>query len=183
MCNVRWAPSENSRVSTYNMTEAMRVPAAGAKDPDRLSLHQGLRTALAAGLAFWITQLLHMPGGYWAAISAIVVMQSEVGATVIASRERFAGTAMGALVGGATAKLWHNHVEIFALAVFLVMVLCTLLHFKNAGRLGGVTVAIIVLIPHTESVWHVALERFLEVSFGIGVSLAIATAWPRARRM
>lgn len=158
-------------------------PAGYVEDTDRLSLHQGLRTALAAGVAFWITQLLQMPGGYWAAISAIVVMQSEVGATVIASRDRLAGTAMGAVVGWLTAKVWHHHIAIFSLAVLVVMVLCTLLHFKNAGRLGGVTVAIIILIPHTEPVWHIAMERFLEVSFGIGVSLAIATAWPKALRL
>jgi uncharacterized membrane protein YccC len=56
---------------------ALTAPAA---DHDRLSLQEGIRTALAAALAYWITGLLGLPGGYWAAISAIVVMQSEVGA-------------------------------------------------------------------------------------------------------
>ncbi|HET9086847.1 MAG TPA: FUSC family protein [Acidobacteriaceae bacterium] len=156
---------------------------AGAGDPDRLSLHQGVRTALAAGLSFWITQLLHLPGGYWAAISAIVVMQSEVGATMIASRDRLAGTAIGAVVGWLTAVVWHHYVVIFAMSVLLVMVLCTVLHFKNAGRLGGVTVAVIVLIPHAGPIFHIALERFVEVSFGICVSLAIATLWPKVQRL
>ena len=147
-------------------------------DPDRLNFQQGLRTALAAGLAYWITALFHMPGGYWAAISAIVVMQSEVGATVEASRDRFAGTAIGGIVGWLTALVWEGHVVLFGLSVLVVMVLCGAFHFKNAGRLGGVTVAIIVLAPHTGPVWQVALERFLEVSLGIVVSLAVALAWP-----
>ncbi len=163
------------------MTEAA-VPAIQTTDPDRLSFQQGLRTALAAGLAYWITQVFQMPGGYWAAISAIVVMQSEVGATVAASRDRFAGTAMGGLVGWITALIRHHHIVLFALAVLVVMMLCSAFHFKNAGRLGGVTVAIIILIPHTGPVWHVALERFLEVSLGIIVSLAIALAWPAKPR-
>jgi uncharacterized membrane protein YgaE (UPF0421/DUF939 family) len=127
--------------------------------------------------------LLRLPGGYWAAISAIVVMQSEVGATLTASYDRVAGTAMGAVVGWLTARIWHHSIIVFALAVLVVMMLCTALRFQNAGRLGGVTVAIIVLIPHSGPVWHIAIERFLEVSFGIGVSLVVALAWTKLSRL
>lgn len=150
---------------------------ASVAAPDHLSLQQGIRTALAATLAYWITGLLHLPGGYWAAISAIVVMQSEVGATALASRDRLAGTAMGAVVGLLTALVWHHSIFVFALGVLVVMMLCTALNYKNAGRLGGVTVAIIVLIPYPGPLWHIALQRFLEVSFGIVISLFVAVAW------
>jgi uncharacterized membrane protein YgaE (UPF0421/DUF939 family) len=164
------------------MPEEMRAATPSApEDTDKLGVQQGLRTALAAGLSFWLTQLLHLPAGYWAAISAIVVMQSEVGATVVASRDRLAGSAMGAFVGWLTAMVWRHNLVAFSLAVFLVMVLCSLLRYKNAGRLGGVTVAIIVLIPHAGAVWRVAVERFLEVAFGICISLAVALAWPKYR--
>ncbi|MGO8718205.1 MAG: FUSC family protein [Acidobacteriaceae bacterium] len=158
----------------------MTDPAAIAPaDADRLNLQQGMRTAVATALAYWLTGLLHLPGGYWAAISAIVVMQSEVGATLAASRDRIAGTIMGAGVGWLTALVWHSYLLVFALAVLVVMVLCSLLKYKKAGRLGGVTIAIIVLIPQTGPVWHIALERFLEVSFGIVVSLLVAVGWTK----
>ena len=135
---------------------------------------------MAAVLAYWITGLLRLPGGYWAAISAIVVMQSEVGATVTASRDRLAGTAMGAVVGLLTSLVWRHSLLVFALAVLVVMMLCTALNYKNAGRLGGVTVAIIVLIPYPGPLWHIALQRFLEVSFGIVISLFVAVTWTHA---
>ena len=153
---------------------ALTAPAA---DHDRLSLQQGIRTALAAALAYWITGMLHLTSGYWAAISAIVVMQSEVGATVLASRDRLAGTAMGAVVGLLTALVWRHSLLVFALGVLVVMLLCTALRYKNAGRLGGVTVAIIVLIPYPGPLWKIALQRFLEVSFGIVISLLVAVVW------
>ena len=153
---------------------ALTAPGA---EHDHLSLQQGMRTALAAALAYWIAGMLHLPSGYWAAISAIVVMQSEVGATVLASRDRLAGTAMGAVVGLLTSSVWHHSLLIFAVGVLVVMMLCTALKYKNAGRLGGVTVAIIVLIPYPGPLWQIALQRFLEVSFGIVVSLLLAVAW------
>ncbi|MGB6933386.1 MAG: FUSC family protein [Acidobacteriaceae bacterium] len=162
------------------MTEtALTAPTA---DHDHLSFQQGIRTALAAVLAYWITSMLRLPGGYWAAISAIVVMQSEVGATVTASRDRLAGTAMGAVVGLLTSLVWHHSLLVFGLAVLVVMMLSTALNFKNAGRLGGVTVAIIVLIPYPGPLWHIALQRFLEVSFGIVISLGVAVAWTQVSK-
>jgi uncharacterized membrane protein YgaE (UPF0421/DUF939 family) len=162
------------------MTDTASIASA---DPDRLNLQQGMRTAVAAALAYWLTEWLRLPGGYWAAISAIVVMQSEVGATVQASFERFAGTAMGAVVGWLTAMVWHRFIVVFAAAVLVVMALCSALKIKNAGRLGGVTVAIIVLVPYPGTVWHIAVERFLEVSFGIVVSLGVALAWTTTGRL
>lgn len=153
--------------------------AAPPADNDRLSVQQGIRTALAAVLAYWITDLLRLPGGYWAAISAIVVMQSEVGATMMASRDRIAGTAIGAVVGLLTSLIWHHSLLVFGLAVLVVMMLCTALNYKNAGRLGGVTVAIIVLVHFSGPLWQIALQRFLEVSLGIVISLLVAMAWTR----
>ena len=155
---------------------------APAAKHDRLSLQQGIRTALAATLAYWIAGLLHLPSGYWAAISAIVVMQSEVGATVVASRDRIAGTAMGAAVGWVVAQIWHHSIFVFAIGVLVVMMLCTALNYRNAARLGGVTVAIIVLIPYPGPLWQIAVQRFLEVSFGIVISLLVAVAWTRLGR-
>lgn len=154
-----------------------------AVNSDRSNFQQGLHTCVAAALAFWLAELLRLPGSYWAAISAIVVMQSEVGATLTASYDRFAGTAMGAIVGWLTALVWHDSIFIFAVGVLVVMVVCSTLPYKNAGRLGGVTVAIIVLVPHAGAVWHVAVERFLEVSFGIAVSLAVAVTWANLSRL
>ena len=158
------------------------APAVPAK-VDRLNLQQGLLTAIAAGLSYSLADWFRFPGAYWAAISAIVVMQSEVGATVTASRDRLAGTAIGAVIGWLTVLIWHNSIAVFALAVLIVMVLCAALRFQNSGRLGGVTVAIVVLIPHVEAAWKIAVERFLEVSFGIAVSLAVALAWRRIESM
>lgn len=162
------------------MAESRKLASVNSS---RLNFQQGLRTAVAAALAYWLTEWLRMPGGYWAAISAIVVMQSEVGATLTASFDRFAGTAMGAVVGWLTTLVWHDSIFMFAVGVLIVMVLCSALNYKNAGRLGGVTVAIIVLAPHAGPVWHVAIERFLEVSFGIVVSLVVALAWTKSSRL
>jgi len=125
--------------------------------------------------------------GYWAAISAVVVLQSDLPSTRSSGRDRFIGTAIGGCVGWAGASLWHEHASIYAAAVGLAVLVCVLCRVGTAGRLAAVTVSIIILIPHEEPLWRVALLRFLEVSWGIVVALAVAylgtkwTAWWQAR--
>ncbi|MGB6725897.1 MAG: FUSC family protein, partial [Terracidiphilus sp.] len=57
------------------------------------------KTTLAAALSWWLATLFGVRDGYWGSISAIIVLQSKVGATVTASRDRIIGTAIGAVVG------------------------------------------------------------------------------------
>ncbi|HEX5229142.1 MAG TPA: FUSC family protein [Bryobacteraceae bacterium] len=148
------------------------------------SLRQALKTAIAGVLALWITDLFHLPQGYWAAITALIVMQSNVGATVTASRTRLAGTAVGALVGGLFVALFGANMLGFALAVTIAYLTCDLLRLTDSQRLATVTVAIIMLISANAAAWVIALHRFSEVALGIVVALVVSlTVWPsHARR-
>ncbi len=120
--------------------------------------------------------------GYWAAISAVVVLQSDLKGTQTSARDRFIGTGIGALIGLLCAFVWHGHAGIYALAVGVTVLLCTLGKLGNAGRLAAVTVSVIVLIPRDEAIWRIALLRFLEVSWGILVALTVAAAGARIVR-
>jgi uncharacterized membrane protein YccC len=144
---------------------------------------QAIKTAIAGVASLYVTQLFHLPQGYWAAISALIVMQSNVGATLGASRTRLAGTAVGAVVGGAFMALLGDNILDFALAVAVAFFLCFVLRLPDSQRLATVTVAIIMLIGHSASAWVVALHRFTEVSLGILIALVVSlTLWPNHAR-
>ncbi|MGD0438921.1 MAG: FUSC family protein [Bryobacteraceae bacterium] len=145
---------------------------------------QAIKTALAGVASLYVTGLLRLPEGYWAAISALIVMQSSVGATVYASRTRLAGTAVGALVGGAFVAMWGVSVPRFGIAAALAFFLCSILRLAESQRLATVTVAIVMLTGRANSPWVVALHRFLEVAIGIVIALVVSiVVWPsRARR-
>jgi uncharacterized membrane protein YccC len=147
------------------------------------SAKQAIKTAIAGVIALYITNLFHLPEGYWAAISALIVMQSNVGATLSASRTRLAGTAVGAVVGGIFMAVFGMNVLGFAVAVTIAFFLCDLLRLAQSQRLATVTVAIIMLIGHTSAAWIIALHRFSEVALGILVALAVSlTLWPNHAR-
>src|ERR1700679_2478757 len=69
-------------------------------------LSQGLMSAVAAILAYLPTKPLGLQEGFWGSITAIAVVQSELGATRNSARDQFAGAAIGGLtsaIGGSLA--------------------------------------------------------------------------------
>jgi uncharacterized membrane protein YccC len=133
-----------------------------------------LKTATAAGICYWLAELAGLQDGYWGSISAIIVLQSNVGSTVTASRDRLFGTLIGAAFGAAFSFL-GTEIWPYLAAVVTSMVTCSLMGLKNSSRLAGVTVTILMLVHRTGSNWKLPLHRVLEVLLGIVVALAIST--------
>ena len=137
------------------------------------------KTGLAAVLAFYLAKFIRLPEDYWAAISAIIVMYSDVSSTLKASWQRLVGTAIGVSIGGVFAAFFGQQLWAFGVAVAITVLLCGLLGFAEAARLSGVAVAIVMLIGRPASPWIAPLHRFLEVSFGIVIAVLVsALIWP-----
>jgi uncharacterized membrane protein YccC len=137
------------------------------------------RTAVAALISVLVAELFRLPEAYWAPITTLVITQSSLGAALAVSWERFVGTALGAVVGGIAASYFGPQVLVFAASVFILGVLSALVQSdRNAYRFGGVTLAIVLLVPRTGPAWRVAFHRFAEVSIGIAVALILTVVWP-----
>jgi len=139
----------------------------------RLAIHAA-KTALAAALCWWLAQRFGWRDGYWGSISAIIVLQSDVGSTVNASRDRLLGTLIGAAFGFSFSLFgalpWN-----YILAVLAAMVVCGLLGLRNSSRLAGVTITIVMLVQKIGPRWSLAVDRVSEVVLGIVVALAVTT--------
>ena len=143
------------------------------------SVIHSIRTAIAGTLSLAVARLLGLPEAYWAAIATLVVMQSTLDATLLLSVERIAATALGAVTGALLASYFTGNLLLFAAAVFVLGLLCAGFRMeKSAYRYASVTLAIIVLIPRSNPAWVVAVHRFVEVSVGILVALAVTAVWP-----
>ena len=137
------------------------------------------RTAVAAVASVLVARLFRLPEAYWAPITTIVITQSSLGAALKVSWQRIVGTALGAVVGAIVASQFGPHVLVFGASVFLLGLLCPLaLADRSAYRFGGITLAVVLLIPRAGPAWEIAFHRFAEVSIGIGVALILTVAWP-----
>lgn len=138
-----------------------------------------VRTAVAAVVSVLAARLFRLPEAYWAPITTIVITQSSLGAAFTISWQRFVGTLLGAVVGGIVASYFGPHVLVFGVCVFLLGLLCAVTHTdRSAYRFGGISLAIVLLIPRMEPAWQVAFHRFAVVSIGIAVALIFAWVWP-----
>jgi uncharacterized membrane protein YccC len=147
------------------------------------SIAHAIRTAIAAAASVIMARLVQMPEVYWAAIATLVVMQSTLGATLTLSIERIIATAVGASAGALEANYFGANLVAYAIAIFLVGLLSFAFRLeKTAYRYASITLTIIVLIPRSEAPWATALHRFLEVSIGIIVALAVVALWPEHQR-
>lgn len=134
---------------------------------------------MAAAVSLLAARLLRLPETYWAPITTLVVTQSSLGAALAVSWQRFMGTVLGAAVGAIVASHSGTPTLVFATSVFILGLLCAVVHAdRSAYRFAGVTLAIVLLVPHTGPAWQVALHRFAEVSCGIVVALILAVVWP-----
>jgi hypothetical protein len=147
---LRLEPGESSRLLSW--------------EHRRLLIHAA-KTALAAALCWWLALRFGLHDGYWGSISAIIVLQSNVGSTVNASRDRLLGTLIGAALG-------------FSFSLFgtlAAIVICGLLGLRSSSRLAGVTITIVMLVHKEGSLWGLAMDRVIEVVLGIIVALAVST--------
>jgi uncharacterized membrane protein YccC len=152
-----------------------------SKDNPSTLVHSA-RTAVAAVVSLLVARLFRLPEAYWASISTLIVMQSTLGAALPISAQRLAGTAMGVIAGGFAAAYFPGNALVFGIAVFLLGIVCAGFRVeRSAYRYASVAVAIITLVPRTNQAWIIAVHRFVEVSIGIAVALAITAFWPEHR--
>jgi uncharacterized membrane protein YccC len=153
--------------------EHAQQPGFLSWERQRLMVHAA-KTALAAALCWWLALRFGLHDGYWGAISAIIVLQSNMGATVTASRDRLIGTLIGGVLGFSFSLFgvlpWN-----YILAVLLAVIVCGLLGLRSSSRLAGVTITIIMLVQKGGSRWGLALDRVGQVVLGIVVALAVTT--------
>jgi len=137
-----------------------------------------LRVAIAAALAFWIADALQLPQGFWAVITAVMVMQASLGASLQAAFDRLMGTLAGAAWGGFVAvalgaSSTAEHIAEIGIALIPLAFLAAL---YPAFRVAPVT-ALIVMLPNplvALPLLEAAMDRVLEIALGNAVGLAVA---------
>ncbi|PWT74506.1 MAG: hypothetical protein C5B46_03955 [Proteobacteria bacterium] len=136
------------------------------------------RTGVAATASYLIARWFHSPEAYWAPISTMIVMQSTLGAALPISLQRFVGTAIGAAVGAVIVAFFGASWWVFGLAILVIGLVCAALHVeRSAYRYAGITLAIVMLVPHATGARGIAIHRFLEVSLGILIGLILSAVW------
>ena len=142
-----------------------------------------LQTAVAAMISLTFAHLLNLPDGFWAPISAIVCSLDAFSGAAQVARRRLLGTLFGVIVAGFQISLAPFSLLSYAVAIFALGVICGLarLH-SSAFRFGAIAMTVVVTAEGSSGVWITAATRFVDVSLGILVALAVVRVWPKQEK-
>lgn len=138
-------------------------------------LRQAIQTTIAACISYLIADAAGLPQGFWAVMTAILVTQANVGASLGLAADRLMGSMLGVVVGGGVAlALADMHEFKFAGLAVTVLVLAFFAARRPALRIACVTAAIVILgDPQLGPPIASAENRMIEVA--IGTIVAIGT--------
>jgi uncharacterized membrane protein YccC len=163
------------------MTIPQRIPLVKFEFNSRsFTFRFSLRLALGMGIGIALYKIFHIPHGYWIAMTTMIVLQPEYGATMTKAFNRTKGTVLGAITGSLLFLIP------FPLAVNIaIVVACTLLMTYFIPRNYGVaaffiTVMVIALFHLLEPVtWQLGGIRIINTLAGCGLALLGGYAfWP-----
>ena len=109
-------------------------------------VRQAIQTTVAACVSYVAADAAGLSQGFWAVMTAILVTQANVGASLGLAIERLMGSLLGVVVGGVVAiALADAHEWRFAGLAVTVLVLAFFAARRPALRIACVTAAIVVL--------------------------------------
>jgi len=157
-------------MSTFNLLAFLRGHPA--------EWRQTLRVVAAVAITLLAIDLLNLPQGYWAVITAVIVVQTSLGSSLKAALDRLWGTLAGAAVGACVAILLPHSapIEIAITIVLATIPLAYLAAVNPAFRVAPVT-AVIMLVPtygHVTDPVTTALDRVFEILLGNVVAVAVS---------
>jgi uncharacterized membrane protein YgaE (UPF0421/DUF939 family) len=124
-------------------------------------------------LAEVVNQWLALPGGPWvAAVSAVLVTQADLDASMKASLLRVAANLAGAFGGAVLLEVIGQPIVAMAVGVMITGLICHVLKQDDALRPSFVAVIIVTLFGGASG-WHNLANRVLGVGVGCVCALII----------
>lgn len=137
---------------------------------NKVQLGFALRVTIAAILSLIIAQYMGLRLPLWSVLTAVVVMQVSVGASLRSTVDYLLGTMGGAIYGSAVGRLvaQPSEGELIVLLAIGVAPMAVVAAFNPRLRVAPVTAIIVLLLPTFTQATSLAsaIDRILEVAVG-----------------
>jgi len=132
-----------------------------------------LKATVGAVTAALVYQAFGLPGGPWvAAVSAVLVTQTDLDASLKASLLRVVANLAGAFGGAVLLAIIGKPIIAMAIGVMITGLVCYLLKQDDALRPSFVAVIIVTLFGGSNE-WHNSVNRVAGVLLGCGCALLV----------
>jgi uncharacterized membrane protein YccC len=173
------APREPAAAEAEAWPEPWIDTLRGSLALDSAVLRHATRVAIIALLSVFVTRALDMQRGYWATLTAVLLLQPYLPATITRGVQRVAGTVAGGLVATAIAALVHDPLGIALFAIALAGVSAAVLQLNYGLYALFLTPTFILLAEVHAGDTHLVEIRIANTLLGAGLAVAGALLlWP-----
>ena len=148
-------------------------------DLDSVVLRHALRVAVVALAAVVVTRALHLQRGYWASLTAVLLLQPYLPATITRGLQRVGGTIIGGVVATAIAAIVHDPLGIALIAIALAGVSAAVIQINYGLYALFLTPTFVLLAEVHARDGHLVQLRITNTLLGAGLAVAGALLlWP-----
>lgn len=175
------APPPGAHHSIRRIRKSLRLARHGKLPTMRHAARAAISVALASSLVHW----LELPNGYWAAMTALIVLKPQLRATRTRGLERLVGTLAGAGVATLITLLHPPATVLLVLTVTSAWLAFGLQRSRYIPFTVAITATIVFVLalehqPGAETAWH----RLLATAIGGAIALTVAFItspgkWPK----
>lgn len=134
---------------------------------------RNIKTALSVFICIVIFQVSNMGSPFYAAIAAIISMQSSVADSFKTGKNRMLGTFLGAFVGLIFALIGPNNPLLIGLGVMIIIYISNWLDWNKSITIAGVVFIAIMVNLKGGSPWAYSFNRIIDTLIGIAVAVLI----------
>lgn len=134
---------------------------------------RNIKTAIAVFICVVIFKIFRMDSPFYAAIAAIIAMQSSVKETFTAGKNRMLGTFVGAIVGLSFALINPENPFLVGIGIVIIICICNKLKWNKSISTSGIVFIAIMVNLNGKSPWTYSLYRTIDTLIGIGVAVAV----------
>jgi uncharacterized membrane protein YgaE (UPF0421/DUF939 family) len=134
---------------------------------------RNIKTALSVFLCVVIFQMFNMGSPFYAAIAAIISMQSSVVDSFKTGKNRMLGTFLGALIGLIFALIGPSNPLLIGLGIMIIISISNWLGWNKSISIAGVVFIAIMVNLNGKSPWTYSLYRIVDTLVGISIAVMI----------
>lgn len=145
---------------------------------ESLAFRRALRCAIVVFISVLIYQFFSFTQGYWITLTAMIVVQATVGATLRRSFQRFLGTLFGVVIASLLLFFIHNKLILDILVMIFLFITCYFNSFTNLINYGLVVIPLsisvvflIALISPETLTTDIIFARFYDTAIGAGLGI------------
>ncbi|WP_099188894.1 aromatic acid exporter family protein [Tepidibacter mesophilus] len=134
---------------------------------------RNIKTAIAVSLSVAVSRFFNMEYPFYAAIAAIISMQTTVGESFKVGRNRILGTILGAVVGVVFYVINPSSVIIMGIGIMIVIYICNLFRWNKSISIAGIVFCVIMSNLDGRNPVFYAINRTIDTFIGIIIAVLV----------